>query len=85
MPGAASCALIPAFTVSISTPDGSAGEYGDTRLVKAGQGCGGVGTFSRRFVSGGEMVVFDTEVAFEPPFAGCLPFTGVAGAGLSVV
>ena len=81
--GAASCALIPAFTASISTPDGSAGEYGDTLLVSCGHGCGGEGTFCRRFVpSDSDIVVFDTDVDFDPPFAGCLPLTGVAGAGV---
>ena len=85
MPGAAS-ALMPAFTVSISTPEGSAGEYGETRLVSCGQGWGGEGTLAGRLVSGdGEIVVFDTEVALDPPFAGCLPLSGVDGAGGSVV
>lgn len=35
------CALIPAFTVSNSIPDATAGEYGDTREVNAGSGSGG--------------------------------------------
>ena len=70
----------------MSTPDGSAGEYGDTLLVRGGQGWGGAGTFCRRCVPGeGEMVVFDTEpvpeVSFVLGFAGCLPFAGVGGAG----
>ena len=82
--GADSCALIPALTASISTPDGSAGEYGETLLVSCGHGCGGAGTFCRRFVPGdGDIVVFDTDVDLDPPFAGCLPFTGVAGAGVA--
>ena len=74
---------MPDFTVSMRTPDGSAGEYGDTLFVRGGHGCGGERTFGRRFDSGGEMVVFDTDVAFDPPFAGCLPLTGVAGTGVS--
>lgn len=89
-PGADSCALIPALTASMSTPDGSAGEYGDTLLVSGGHGCGGGGTFGGRFVPGeGEIVVFDTEPVPEESlvlaFAGCFPFDGVGGAGASVV
>ena len=77
---------MPAFTVSISTPEGRAGEYGETRLVSCGQGWGGEGTLAGRFVPGdGEIVVFDTEVAFDPPFAGCFPLGGAEGAGGSVV
>lgn len=39
----ASCAFIPALTVSISTPELMAGEYGETRLAKGGSGSGGMG------------------------------------------
>ena len=72
---------MPAFTVSISTPEGRAGEYGETRLVSGGQGCGGDGTLAGSFVPGdGDIVVFATD-AFDSPFAGCFPLTGVAEAG----
>jgi len=39
----ASVAFIPAFTVSMSMPVESAGEYGDTREAKGGNGSGGTG------------------------------------------
>jgi hypothetical protein len=38
-----SVALMPARTASISTPDGIAGEYADTRDLSAGWGSGGEG------------------------------------------
>jgi len=34
---------MPAFIVSINTPETIAGEYGDSRLAKAGWGSGGTG------------------------------------------
>lgn len=64
---ALSCALIPAFTVSISTPVATAGEYADTRVVSGG--CGSGGTARRRplrlFAVTGDLLAFG---------AGCLPF-----------
>ncbi len=41
--GVASCAFIPAFTVSIKTPVDIAGEYWETRLASGGWGSGGIG------------------------------------------
>lgn len=38
-----SAAFIPAFTVSINTPDEIAGDNVDTRLLNGGLGIGGIG------------------------------------------
>jgi hypothetical protein len=57
---ALSCAFIPAFTVSINTPVGNAGEYGDTWFASGGCGSGGIGT--RRplgLTAGADLTAFD--------------------------
>ena len=59
-----SCAFIPAFTVSINTPDGTAGEYAERRLANDGCGSGGTGKCRPR------LCLIEISVAFE---AGCLP------------
>jgi len=77
---------MPAFTVSINTPEGNAGEYGDTLLVRGGYGLGGLGGLGRRFFDVAEGVavlivtVADVDEAFDPlADAGCFPFiTAVA-------
>lgn len=59
-----SVAFMPAFTASINIPLGSAGEYGDTRLVSGGWGVGGMG--KRRppcFLGGLGVGAFDFDLA----------------------
>ena len=71
---------MPARTVSISTPEGTAGEYADTRDFRAGWGSGGDG--NKRPVGSlgfGFALVTCTPAADFPVLA--LDFAGFVGGG----
>lgn len=85
-PGAPSCALIPALIVSISTPVGSSGEYGDTRLASGGSGAGGWGSFASLVDDATAAEDFASALAgcFSLPFGvDCVGFEGSAGGVLA--
>lgn len=62
---------MPALIVSTSTPDGSAGEYTESRLARGGWGSGGTGSLRPvGLVGAGGGFALD---------AGCLPLTAFGG------
>ena len=82
-----SVAFMPARTVSISTPDGTAGEYDDTRDLSAGWGSGGDGT-ERPVESIGFGFALDTcapAADFPVPALDFAGFAAGGGAGVGYV